>query len=315
MQPLKERHVQIEQVPEGFTGQRLDNYLIKILKGVPKGLIYRLIRKGAIKVNGKRSKVHDRVSAGDQLSIPPLRQTLPKEAISVTPQMRQALTSAIVYEDENLLVMNKPAGMAVHAGSGVSVGLIDLLRAMRPSDPFLELVHRLDRETSGCLLIAKKRSVLNELHEAFRQGAVTKEYIALTKGRWPKTVNRVDVSLEKNKTVAKERVTAVEAQGKSALSEFHVLKDFGFASLMKVKLFTGRTHQIRVHAQYAEHPIAGDEKYGDKDFNKTMRQKGCKRLFLHAQYVTLRLEGYEHSLKFNAPLDPVLENFLDLLKA
>jgi 23S rRNA pseudouridine955/2504/2580 synthase len=283
--------VQYTIIDEHHHGQRLDNYLLTRLKGLPKSHLYRIIRKGEVRVNKKRIKPDYRLQAGDNIRIPPLRLTQPSELPQkVSPHTQQFLTTRIIYEDKNLLVVNKPAGMAVHGGSGIRLGLIETLRALRPQEKFLELVHRLDRETSGCLLFAKKASVLKKLHELLREGKVEKIYTTLVKGYWPKHVYHVDAPLKKFQLRSGERMVNINSEGKEALTEFRVIKRFDLATLMEAKPLTGRTHQIRVHAMHAGHPIAADDKYGDKEFNKQMRSLGCKRLFLHASSLKFCLD-------------------------
>ncbi len=302
--------VQLVTIDEAHDGQRVDNFLLTFLKGVPKSRIYRLLRKGEVRVNKGRVKPEHRLAAGDCVRIPPIRlgeeTTLPKASGA----MLQRLDDAILYEDDQLIVINKPSGMAVHGGSGVSLGCIEMLRQMRPDAPFLELVHRLDRETSGCLIIAKKRSALNSLHEQIRDGKVDKYYLALLKGRWKKGAQRVDAPLLKNTLKSGERVVRVDPSGKPSLTVFEPLESFEGAALMRVDLGTGRTHQIRVHAQYLDRPIAGDDKYGDRDFNIAMAQLGLKRLFLHAAELRFLHPGSEVTMSINAPLPEDLEAVL-----
>lgn len=298
--------VQHALIDEHHQGQRLDNYLLSRLKGLPKSRLYRIIRKGEVRVNKKRIKPDYRLQAGDDIRIPPLRLASSAELPqTVSLHTQQFLSTRILYEDKNLLVVNKPAGMAVHGGSGIRLGLIETLRILRPQEKFLELVHRLDRETSGCLLFAKKSSVLKKLHELLREGKVEKIYITLVKGYWPKHLNHVDAPLKKFELQSGERMVKINSEGKEALTEFRVIKRFDSATLMEAKPLTGRTHQIRVHALHAGHPIAADDKYGDKEFNRQMRQSGCKRLFLHASRLKFCLD--EEWIEVKADLENDLE--------
>ncbi|MGD9388856.1 MAG: 23S rRNA pseudouridine(955/2504/2580) synthase RluC, partial [Thioalkalispiraceae bacterium] len=273
--------VQMLEISQDLAGQRLDNFLITRLKGVPRSLVYRIVRKGEVRVNKGRIKPDYRLKAGDIVRVPPVRVS-ETEVTTPAKSLQQRIQDSILYEDNALLVLNKPSGVAVHGGSGISHGVIEALRAQRPEAHFLELVHRLDRDTSGCLLIAKKRSALRNLHEQLRNHQVTKIYQTLVKGNWGDRKRTIDAPLRKNTLKSGERMVKVDAEGKAAKSRFEPLQCRAQASLVKVDLETGRTHQIRVHAAHAGHPIAGDEKYGDDTFNKAMRKMGLKRLFLHA---------------------------------
>jgi 23S rRNA pseudouridine955/2504/2580 synthase len=295
-------------------GQRIDNFLITRLKGLPKSHLYRVLRKGEVRVNKKRIKPEYRLQAGDVVRVPPLRLSTQTNAPAKPSQnAQQLLTTRILYEDKNLLIINKPAGMAVHGGSGVSLGVIEILRAMRPQEKFLELVHRLDRGTSGCLILAKKASTLKELHELLRNGKVEKKYHALVKGHWPKHMRIVDAPLQKFQLRSGERMVNVDQTGKEAVTEFRVLQRFENSTLVEATLQTGRTHQIRVHALHIGHPIAGDDKYGDKEFNKEMRAFACKRLFLHAVSVNFTLPSSNQSIAINTELDETLKKCLEKL--
>ncbi len=293
-------------------GQRIDNFLLRHLKGVPKTLIYRILRKGEVRVNKGRIKPDYRVQAGDEIRIPPVRrsteQKRPPSSRSVA-----SLTDRILYEDERIIIINKPAGMAVHGGSGVSHGVIEAMRHWRQDLHYLELVHRLDRETSGCLILAKKRSALRQLHELLRESQVEKRYLALVKGPWPHGRQRVAIALRKNVLRSGERMVNVSEEGKTAISTFHPLAVGKQASLMEIHIETGRTHQIRVHAAHLGHPIAGDNKYGDKNFNHQMHELGLSRLFLHARSLAFTLEEPHKSIAVNAPLDNDLNQILDKL--
>ncbi len=298
-------------ITEDYAGQRIDNFLITHLKNVPKTRIYRILRKGEVRVNKKRAQPSYRLQAGDIVRLPPMQ--IDDKPIPVAPNQRVValLQNRILYEDKGMLILNKPAGMPVHGGSGVSMGVIEALRVMYPKLPHLELAHRLDRDTSGCLIIAKKRSILKELHQLLREGRVHKVYLTLTKGQWKKSELKVNVALRKNHLSSGERVVKVDPEGKESLTVFEPMQSFGDAMLMEATLHTGRTHQIRVHACYRHHPIAGDEKYGDPEFNKQMKQYGLKRLFLHSHRLEFKLPSTEQHIKVIAPLDADLQACLN----
>jgi len=280
-------------INENQQGQRIDNFLFKHLKGVPKSHIYRILRKGSVRVNKKRVKPSYKLQLQDQIRLPPIRvaaKTTAKPSI----QLMELLQRCILYEDENLLIINKPSGLAVHSGSGINFGVIEIVRAMRPAAKFIELVHRLDKETSGCLLLAKKSSILKELHLLLRAGKIKKIYVALLKGHWQGGSRKVDVPLLKGQ---------VSAKGKPALTEFKPKQKFSNATLMQIILHTGRTHQIRIHAAYLDCSVARDNKYGDKEFNKKMRKLGLRRLFLHAAALRFYLPSAERLINVKADLD------------
>lgn len=295
-------------------GQRIDNYLVNHLKGVPKSLIYRIVRRGEVRVNKGRVKPDYRLQTGDRVRVPPLRRP---EAAAVPPPGRrliERIEQAVLYEDAGLLVINKPPGVAVHGGSGVDHGIIEALRIARPEEAGLELVHRLDRETSGCLMIAKKRSVLRALHVLLREeGGVDKRYLALLKDRWRGGNRRVTASLKKNMLSSGERVVRVDKEGKPSETVFRPMRQYAEATLVEAAPLTGRTHQIRVHAQHIGQPIAGDEKYGDETFNAVMREQGLKRLFLHASSLRFTLPD-RAPLELSASLDDDLQRLLAVLK-
>jgi 23S rRNA pseudouridine955/2504/2580 synthase len=294
-------------------GQRIDNYLLRILKGVPKSRIYRLLRKGEVRVNKGRIRPEYRLQSGDQVRIPPVRVAT-SSAIEPGRQASAALADSILYEDDRLLVLNKPAGMAVHGGSGLGYGVIETLRALRPTAPYLELVHRLDRATSGCLMVAKRRSELRMLHDLLRNGGIEKRYLLLVQGDWSQGPFRIDAALRKNQVRGGERIVRVDPEGKTALTKFRFLEAYPGASLMEAELKTGRTHQIRVHAAHAGHPLAGDEKYGDEAFNRYMRGLGLKRMFLHAHYVAFEDRERERSVEVSAPLGADLRKLVQQLE-
>jgi 23S rRNA pseudouridine955/2504/2580 synthase len=300
------RHVEIGAAQ---AGQRLDNFLIRILKGVPRTRIYRLLRRGEVRVNRGRARPDYRLAEGDVVRIPPLR-TGASETRLVSGEGFGWLTERILYEDEDLLVLDKPAGLAVHGGSGVSVGLIEALRALRPSAPMLELAHRLDRDTSGCLLVAKSRPALTELHRMLRDGEVHKHYLALLQGAWQGGAREVVAALERGRHVSGERRVRVGEEGKTSVSRFAPRQRYADTTLVEIELLTGRTHQARVHAAHLGHPIAGDEKYGDRDFNREMRKRGLKRLFLHAARLHLQHPITGLKLELSSPLPAELEGCL-----
>ena len=293
-------------VDEFSIGQRLDNYLVKQLKGVPKSHIYRIIRKGEVRVNKGRKKADYRLISEDIIRIPPIR-TSTTVAVKPSDNLLEMLNNSILFEDKGLLIINKPHGMAVHGGSGVTIGIIEALKSQY-KEP-IELVHRLDRATSGCLILAKKRSVLKALHEQLFNHQLEKRYIALVKNSWSKKRHTVDAPIYQN-----SRNSVIDSKGKESLSHFHPLKNFQIddysASLVDVVIETGRTHQIRVHAKYAEHPLAQDNKYGDPNFDKLMKKKGLNRLFLHAKAITFTNPMTNEIQKVSAPLPDDLEKFL-----
>jgi 23S rRNA pseudouridine955/2504/2580 synthase len=282
--------VQYFQVTENEDGQRLDNYLMSRLKGAPKSLLYRVIRKGEVRVNKGRAKPDTRLKNGDSVRVPPMRLSAEQEVVPVGEGLKQHLLDAIVYDAGGLLVVNKPSGLAVHGGSGVSLGLIESLRQLPGNQGFLELVHRLDRDTSGLVMVARKRSMLTYLQECLRErGVIQKTYLALAQGVWPKHRTQVNAPLLKSGEMNQERFVKVAAQGKPSLTEFKIIEAFPGATLVEAKPITGRTHQIRVHAQYAGCPLIGDEKYGVAEVNTRFRGLGCRRLFLHAARLDLVL--------------------------
>ena len=295
-------------------GQRIDNFLLRTLKGVPKSHLYRLLRKGEIRVNKKRIKPVYKLVLNDELRIAPIRVSEQKEAVSTGLNIVANLEKQILFEDDRLIVINKPSGMAVHGGSGLSFGLIEALRALRPDARMLELVHRLDRDTSGCLVVAKKRSALRNLHEQLRNKNVQKFYYALVKGHWPTKLTRVTESLKKNDLKSGERVVVVDNQlGKESETRYKVLERYRGATLVRAFPVTGRTHQIRVHCQTSGHSIAMDAKYGHETFDEQMKSKGLKRLFLHAASIEFTHPKTEQRIKVEAPLEPSLEKLLSKL--
>lgn len=307
--------VQLLEVAPELAGQRIDNFLRTQLKGVPKTLIYRILRKGEVRVNKGRIKPEYKLQAGDVVRVPPLRLSERDEPAPLAQGLLERLEAAIVYEDKALIVLNKPAGIAVHGGSGLSYGVIEAFRQLRPDARELELVHRLDRDTSGLLMIAKKRSMLRHLHEALRGDGVDKRYLALVRGSWPAAKKQVRAPLMKNNLRSGERMVEVNVEGKDALTEFRIVRRFGdFATLVEASPITGRTHQIRVHAKHAGHSIAGDSKYGDEEFTREIRELGGKRLFLHAHALRVTMPDGSQ-LNVEAPVDEMWAATLERLGA
>lgn len=308
------KKAQFVEIDDDMAGQRVDNFLLARLKGVPKSRIYRILRKGEVRVNKGRIRAEYRLKEGDLLRIPPVRMDEAGPKAKPGQGLVKLLEGSILLETDALMVVNKPAGLAVHGGSGVNLGLIEALRGMRPEARFLELVHRLDRGTSGCIMIAKKRSMLRHLQAQLREksqggsrgsgdhGDIAKVYHALVAGRWPNRRKRIQTPLERYELPSGDRIVKVSPQGKPSLTEFKVLERYRDATLIEARPITGRTHQIRVHAQSVGHPLVGDDKYGDDDFNKEMRSLGFKRLFLHAAALSFCLPGDELPHTVEAPL-------------
>jgi len=307
------------EVDEHSAGQRIDNFLLGELKGVPRTLVYRILRSGEVRINSGRAKPSDRVAIGDVVRIPPLRLPAPTEVAVASEGLTRSVEAAILYEDDHLLVINKPAGLAVHGGSGISLGVIETFRQARPDARFLELVHRLDRDTSGCLVIAKKRSALLALQRQLRaegdEEGMGKVYLALVKGRWKGRQHRIEAPLLKNTLSSGERMVRVSREGKASITEFEITERFADCSLVEATLLTGRTHQIRVHCQHAGHPIAGDPKYGDEAFNREIRGKGLKRMFLHAMRLDFSHPADDRAMRVEAPLDKALTGLLASLRS
>jgi 23S rRNA pseudouridine955/2504/2580 synthase len=304
------RHVEIDSENQG---QRLDKVLGRLLSGVPRTRIFRLIRRGEVRVNGKRASPEQRLGLGDSLRLPPVREALPNEPKRVPAALMASIERAVIHEDDRLLVIDKPAGVAVHGGSGMAFGIIEALRASRPQQT-LELAHRLDRETSGVLLIAKRASALRELHALLREGQVQKSYLVLVAGRWQLGHKKIDAPLRTDLRVGGERTVKVDERGKQSLTEFKLIEHYGArASLLEAILHTGRTHQIRVHAAYCGHPVAGDEKYGDETVNERAKAAGLTRMFLHAHSCSFKWQPSGQDLSFSAPLPQSLRAVLDAL--
>jgi len=322
--PINDRSIGYAHLPvsyvdaqEGDDGQRLDNFLLRTLGGVPRSLVYRILRTGEVRVNGRRAKPAYRLVAGDKVRLPPLQDAGRKQDADASKapskSLRDFVTAAVVHEDRDLIVVNKPAGVAVHGGSGVSFGVIEALRAVHPELQELELVHRLDRETSGCLLIAKRRAVLRDLHAQLREREVEKRYLTLVAGKWPFGAKTIDLPLKTNLKQGGERVVRVHSEGQHAVTTFKPIEQFGkVATLLDVDLGTGRTHQIRVHAAHAGYPVAGDEKYGDRDKDAKLKEYGLARMFLHAASLTFR-RG-EEPFTVTAPLPAELQAVIDELR-
>lgn len=314
--------VEVRHVDVGaeHAGERLDRFLTRLLPSVPRSRIYRLVRRGEVRVNGHRAKPEQRLESQDRVRVPPLTiEAEPSTGRRPPPTLLKRIEQAIAYEDERLLVIDKPAGIAVHGGSGLSFGIIEALRALRPEEE-LELAHRLDRDTSGCLLVARRRSSLRTLHALLREGRVEKGYLALLQGQWNLGRHRIEAPLRTDIRVSGERTVKVHPSGKEAVSEFRPVQFFSSrgghsprATLVEVALHTGRTHQIRVHAAHAGHPVAGDEKYGDPGFNAALRELGLERMFLHAHRVSFEWpDGGTFST--SAPLPPELRALIERLE-
>lgn len=315
--PTPSSGARIVRVSEDRAGQRLDNFLLGQLKGVPRSLVYKIVRSGQVRVNGGRAKAERKLEAGDEVRIPPVRvESAQDDGRSPPKSMLAALEASIVFEDARLLAINKPSGVASHGGSGISFGVIETLRALRPRDG-LELVHRLDRDTSGLLVLAKKRSALSELQRLLREdhgSGIEKRYLALLAGRMPSGTMSVDAPLHVGLRQGGERHVQVNPAGKPSMSHFKLLERRGGQSYCEIRIDTGRTHQIRVHAQHIGHPVAGDDKYGDAVANKRLREQiGLKRLFLHASTLEFALDDGKTPYSLNAPLVPELLEVLDRL--
>ena len=305
--------VRYVEIDENRAGQRLDNFLIGQLKGVPKSRLYRLLRRGEVRVNRGRVGPDYRLQEGDSVRLPPVREAPPRELVA-RPEEFEWLADRILYEDDALLAIDKPAGFAVHGGSGVGVGVIEAMRLVRPAAPFIELVHRLDRATSGCLLLAKSRPVLLALHQLLQAGDIDKRYLALVKGRWRGGPAELSAPLARDRYRGQERLVGVSEEGKEAETRFVPKGTYGPATLVEIHLLTGRTHQARVHATHLGHPIAGDDKYGDREFNRKLRPLGLRRLFLHAASLRFRHPISGRKMEFEAPVPPELTTVLERLR-
>jgi 23S rRNA pseudouridine955/2504/2580 synthase len=318
--PANTTGVTYVEAGEGDDGQRIDNYLMRILKDVPRSLVYRILRTGEVRVNGKRARPEYRMVSGDRVRLPPLQRKTDEqraaERTAPSRSLREFVDAAIVHEDRDLMVINKPAGVAVHGGSGLSAGVIEALRATHPELKELELVHRLDRDTSGVLLVAKRRAVLRELHALLRERDMEKRYLALVVGRWPFGTKTIDLPLKTNLKQGGERVVRVHADGQQAITTFKPLQHFGkLATLLDISLGTGRTHQIRVHAAHAGHPIAGDEKYGDRERDAKLKPYGLQRMFLHAQSLKFMRKGATKPFSIAAPVPEDWQALIEKLQS
>jgi len=303
--------VRRERVDDSVAGQRIDNYLLRVCKGVPKSHVYRILRSGEVRVNGGRVGPTYRLAEGDEIRIPPVRVAAPTVA-SVAPAGKPL---PVAYEDDALLVIDKPSGKAVHGGSGVSFGVIEQLRSQRPEARLLELAHRIDRETSGLLIIAKKRSALTALHDMMREGRVEKRYLTLVPGRWSNPLQHVKEPLFKYLTPDGERRVRVSGDGKVAHSVVRLVRRWQRFSLLEVELKTGRTHQIRVHLAHLGFPLCGDDKYGNFPLNKALEHEGLKRMFLHAAHLSFAHPLTGESIVLQSQLPDELQSFIDHLEA
>ncbi|MFA0113664.1 23S rRNA pseudouridine(955/2504/2580) synthase RluC [Vibrio sp. 10N.261.46.E11] len=305
--------VQFVDIDEDMAGQRIDNFLRNQLKNIPKSMIYRIVRKGEVRVNKKRIKAEYKLKAGDLVRIPPVtieektEENVPSTKLNKVSELEQC----VIYEDDHMLILNKPSGTAVHGGSGLKFGAIEALRALRPDARFLELVHRIDRDTSGILLVAKKRSALRHLQAQFREKTVQKYYFALVMGEWKNSCKVVNAPLLKNEV---NSIVRVNPNGKASETRFKVLEKFQEATLVQASPITGRTHQIRVHAQYTGHPIAWDDRYGDRRFDAYTGKVGLNRLFLHAANIKFTHPGSEEKMDISAPMEKRLEKALTGLR-
>ncbi len=310
----KSQSVQFVDISAAQAGQRIDNFLLTLEKGVPKSRIYRAIRKGEVRVNKGRIKQTYKIQAGDSIRVPPLHTSEKTTITTVNDHVRKQLVESIIFEDDDLLALNKPPGLAVHAGSNIDQGIIESLRIIRSELPFLELVHRLDRDTSGCLLLAKSRDALLNLQQQMINHDLNKRYLTLLRGSWGNNEQLVEQPLQKNTVSSGERMVRVDPEGKHAKTVFVPLESFTQAQLTEVILYTGRTHQIRVHSSYLGHPVAGDDKYGQRNFNKEMKKFGLKRMFLHAWKLGITHPSTNEAILLIAPLPPQLENVLTKLR-
>lgn len=315
MKPMKDDKpkVQFIEISDDFAGQRIDNFLRARLKNVPKSMIYRILRKGEVRVNKKRIKPEYKLQDGDLVRVPPVVVPEREEQAPVSTKLDKVaeLESCIIYEDDHMLILNKPSGTAVHGGSGLKFGAIEALRALRPDARFLELVHRIDRDTSGILLVAKKRSALRKLQEQFRQKTVQKYYYALVMGEWKASCKKVTAPLLKNEV---NSIVRVNPNGKPSDTRFKIIERLEQATLIQASPVTGRTHQIRVHCQYAGHPIAWDDRYGDPRFDASTKKVGLNRLFLHAANIQFTHPQTDEKMDISAPMEPMLVKAIEQLR-
>ena len=306
--------VQFIEISASQAGQRIDNFLLTLEKGVPKSRIYRAIRKGEVRVNKGRIKQTYKIEAGDIIRVPPLQVSEKTAPTEINESLQQQLLASIIFEDDAMLVLNKPSGLAVHAGTQIQVGVIEAFRLIKPELEFIELVHRLDRDTSGCLLIAKSRESLLNLQQQMLSDQIDKRDLTLLKGEMNSDEVYIEQPLQKNTVSSGERMVKVDPEGKSAKTLFIKRQSYGIAQLSEVKLFTGRTHQIRVHSAWSGHPVAGDDKYGDREFNKQMKTFGLKRLFLHAWRLGIHHPITQEPLSLEAPLPEKLQQVIKQLE-
>ncbi|MHB1677007.1 MAG: RluA family pseudouridine synthase [Sulfuriferula sp.] len=314
MNDLRKESVTFVKVDESSEGQRIDNFLAWHLKGVPKSHVYRILRTGEVRVNKNRVEAAHKLLLGDEVRIPPVRVAETAPRITTLPKHGLRLLNHVLYRDDAIIILNKPAGIAVHGGSGVSMGVIEQLRLELPECRFLELAHRLDRETSGALILACKRSALVKLHDMFRENRVSKRYLALTYGEWKNPVQHITLALHKYLNGDGERRVMVSADGKSAHTIFRLRQSWQDYSLLEAELKTGRTHQIRVHLAHSGFPIAGDDKYGDFVRNREAAKNGLKRMFLHAWRVEFAHPLTHEPVLVEVPLPDELQNFIERLK-
>lgn len=313
-------NVQTVSVTEAIEKQRIDNFLIKKLKTIPKSMIYRIIRTGKVKINKKKIKPKYKLAIGDQITIPSInitekgiKKNTVTNIISHTKQIENIFKN-ILYEDEHLIIINKPSGIAVHGGSGINFGIIEILRKLKPENYFLELVHRLDRDTSGILILAKKRSTLRNLHQQLREKKIKKIYITLVHGQWPKNKNSVTVPLLKTKLFNQKNVVQISEKGKQSETQFFIKHQYINHTLLLATPITGRTHQIRVHTAHTGHPIVFDSRYGKKNLDLKLKNKNLKnRLLLHSHKVSFIHPYYKHNITILAPLEKQFKKYLDLL--
>jgi 23S rRNA pseudouridine955/2504/2580 synthase len=311
--PGAKSQVELRTISEQEAGQRIDNFLMRHFSRVPRSRVYRLLRKGEVRVNRKRVDAEYRIAAGDEVRLPPVHIDRTEEPGRPSSRLQELIERSVIFQDKHLLVIDKPSGVAVHGGSGMSFGVIEALRASRPRES-LELVHRLDRDTSGCLCVARDRATLVALHALIREGGMHKTYLALVSGDWQLGTKRIDAPLATDERRQGERHVRVAAAGKDSVSVFKPVQFFGkVATLMQVDIPTGRTHQIRVHAAYAGHPLLGDDKYGDRERNAELKGAGLKRIFLHAQSIAFDWPGSGVPFHASAPLPADLAAVLDAI--
>lgn len=299
----KQTQVRYVVIDEERQGQRLDNFLIASLKGLPKSHIYRIVRKGEVRVNKKRVKPDYRLQTGDSVRLPPLTLSERTQISNVPDNLLQTFKDRILFESDSLIILNKPIGIPVHGGNEVSLSVIDVAKKLWPHCKGIELAHRLDKETSGCLILAKKRSALRAIHALLREGKIKKKYLVLVAGQWQGGPKTISLALQKNQLQSGERMVRIDEQGKMAITTFTPQEILKKATLLEADIETGRTHQIRVHAAYSGHPVIGDEKYGDHDFNKMAKKMGFKRMFLHAYFIEFEWPMDEKTIMVQAPLD------------